>query len=130
MLTSYFRLTCIILCSFLTVSYTSSDKALHASKTVYVGEAIHNPNKTLKLYTHGIYSYTGNDCAVLLAKKYGFKLVSRGCIVSRKDVKHNKIVHKKLKKRNGNKWWLKYNNEIKNCYSVSDSLWIQLLYKP
>jgi hypothetical protein len=72
-----------------------------------------NKIRTIKKFGWG--SNTGNTCGIELRRKYGFEIVSSGCIVTNAGIKHNIKTFEALTIRNGPDWWNRYLEEIKQC---------------
>ena len=72
--------------------------------------------KLLKIYDFGLTAGHRNDsCAKATDKKYGFLLVSAGCIPKKRLRRKNQKRLILLDKQNGIEWREKYKKELKKC---------------
>lgn len=71
--------------------------------------------KLMVIYEFGPYFDSGSECEQKIRAKYGYKTESGTCIATRRMLKNNAKVERKLRERHGRDWEEKIKEEVRKC---------------
>lgn len=72
-------------------------------------------NDLMVIYEFGAFFDSGSSCEKKIREKYGFKTTWGTCIATKKMIRNNSRVYRKIKRRHGYNWEERYEKEIKQC---------------
>lgn len=74
-----------------------------------------NTDDLLVIYEFGAYFDSGSECEKAIRAKYGYKTEWGTCIATRRMLKNNAKVERKLKERHGRNWEETLKEEVRKC---------------
>lgn len=69
----------------------------------------------LTIYEFGAFFDPGSDCEITTRKSYGYQTVWGTCTPLPKELRNNRSVYRKIKRKHGRKWQVDFQREVAAC---------------